>query len=204
MHEDPCLVLLFEQLRSRSLQTVKGAVAVPGHTEFNVSSARCLCATSSADTDSLQFILHMSRVLCRMGKSLSLGDRVDCVEADHFRLLQAVISWRSRCCANTSSSGLNRVLHQRRGCSARAEGWDSVEHRPSGTLRSTPTCQVALPRQCAIFLEAKSSTRSSSASRSRRSPNSIWTRSDSDMGLCRVETRSCCTTSAKCSFTRWR
>lgn len=37
MHEDPCLVLLFEQLRSRSLQTVKGAVAVPGHTEFNVS-----------------------------------------------------------------------------------------------------------------------------------------------------------------------
>ncbi|KAM0746323.1 hypothetical protein T439DRAFT_329776 [Meredithblackwellia eburnea MCA 4105] len=48
MHEDPCLVLLFAQLRSWSLQTVKGATAVPGHTEFN-------------------FVLHMSRVLTRMG-----------------------------------------------------------------------------------------------------------------------------------------
>lgn len=38
MHEDPCLVLLFGQLRSWSLQTVKGAMAVPGKTEFNVSS----------------------------------------------------------------------------------------------------------------------------------------------------------------------
>ncbi|KAL8278398.1 hypothetical protein RQP46_009290 [Phenoliferia psychrophenolica] len=47
-HEDPCLVLLFAQLRSWSLQTVKGATAVPGHTEFN-------------------FVLHMSRVLTRMG-----------------------------------------------------------------------------------------------------------------------------------------
>lgn len=38
MHEDPCLVLLYAQLRSWSLQTVKGALAVPGRTEFNVSS----------------------------------------------------------------------------------------------------------------------------------------------------------------------
>lgn len=36
-HEDPCLILLFAQLRSYSLQTVKGAIAVPGKTEFNVS-----------------------------------------------------------------------------------------------------------------------------------------------------------------------
>jgi hypothetical protein len=37
MHEDPCLVLLLSSLRSFSLQTVKGAIAVPGRTEFNVS-----------------------------------------------------------------------------------------------------------------------------------------------------------------------
>lgn len=34
--EDPALVFLFAQLRSWSLQTVKGAIAVPGKTEFNV------------------------------------------------------------------------------------------------------------------------------------------------------------------------
>lgn len=37
MHEDPGLILLFAQLRSWSLQTLKGAIAVPGRTEFNVS-----------------------------------------------------------------------------------------------------------------------------------------------------------------------
>lgn len=36
-HEDPCLILLFTQLRSKSLQTMKGAFAVPGQVEFNVS-----------------------------------------------------------------------------------------------------------------------------------------------------------------------
>ncbi|BGO90977.1 hypothetical protein NBRC10512_002265 [Rhodotorula toruloides] len=46
--EDPALVFLFAQLRSWSLQTVKGAIAVPGKTEFN-------------------FVLHISRILCRMG-----------------------------------------------------------------------------------------------------------------------------------------
>lgn len=34
--EDPALLFLFAQLRSWSLQTVKGAIAVPGKTEFNV------------------------------------------------------------------------------------------------------------------------------------------------------------------------
>ncbi|GAA5953165.1 hypothetical protein JCM10213_003434 [Rhodosporidiobolus nylandii] len=46
--EDPALVLLFAQLRSWSLQTVKGAIGVSGRTEFN-------------------FVLHISRILCRMG-----------------------------------------------------------------------------------------------------------------------------------------
>ncbi|KPV72243.1 uncharacterized protein RHOBADRAFT_56056 [Rhodotorula graminis WP1] len=46
--EDPALLFLFAQLRSWSLQTVKGAIAVPGKTEFN-------------------FVLHISRILCRMG-----------------------------------------------------------------------------------------------------------------------------------------
>ncbi|GAA6017280.1 hypothetical protein JCM10207_003677 [Rhodosporidiobolus poonsookiae] len=46
--EDPALVLLLAQLRSWSLQTVKGAIAIPGRTEFN-------------------FVLHISRILCRMG-----------------------------------------------------------------------------------------------------------------------------------------
>ncbi|GAA5841848.1 hypothetical protein JCM11251_005402 [Rhodosporidiobolus azoricus] len=46
--EDPALVLLFSQLRSWSLQTVKGAIAVSPKTEFN-------------------FVLHISRILCRMG-----------------------------------------------------------------------------------------------------------------------------------------
>ncbi|CEQ42660.1 SPOSA6832_04497 [Sporobolomyces salmonicolor] len=48
LREDPALVLLFSQLRSWSLQTVKGAIAVPGRTEFN-------------------FVLHISRILWRMG-----------------------------------------------------------------------------------------------------------------------------------------
>jgi hypothetical protein len=38
-HEDPSLILLFSQLRSKSLQTLKGAVAIPGSVEFNVSWA---------------------------------------------------------------------------------------------------------------------------------------------------------------------
>ncbi|GAA5871377.1 hypothetical protein JCM8547_002650 [Rhodosporidiobolus lusitaniae] len=46
--EDPALVLLFAQLRSWSLQTVKGAIAVLGKTEFG-------------------FVLHIARILCRMG-----------------------------------------------------------------------------------------------------------------------------------------
>ncbi|GAA5955789.1 hypothetical protein JCM8115_006854 [Rhodotorula mucilaginosa] len=46
--EDPTLVFLFAQLRGWSLQTVKGALAVSGKTEFN-------------------FVLHIARILCRMG-----------------------------------------------------------------------------------------------------------------------------------------
>ena len=46
MHEDPSLVLLFAQLRSWSLQTVKGAIAVPGKTEFNVRSLLILSRMS--------------------------------------------------------------------------------------------------------------------------------------------------------------
>jgi hypothetical protein len=36
LREDPALILLFAQLRSWSLQTVKGAIGVAGKTEFNV------------------------------------------------------------------------------------------------------------------------------------------------------------------------
>ncbi|GAA5986299.1 hypothetical protein JCM10908_003694 [Rhodotorula pacifica] len=46
--ENPTLVFLFGQLRGWSLQTVKGALAVPGKTEFT-------------------FVLHIARILCRMG-----------------------------------------------------------------------------------------------------------------------------------------
>ena len=38
-HEDPSLILLFSQLRSKSLQTMKGAVAISGSVEFNVSKS---------------------------------------------------------------------------------------------------------------------------------------------------------------------
>ncbi|KAM0789088.1 hypothetical protein ACM66B_003147 [Microbotryomycetes sp. NB124-2] len=47
-YEDPSLVYMFSQLRSWSLQTVKGAVAVSGQTEF-------------------KFVLHAARSLRRMG-----------------------------------------------------------------------------------------------------------------------------------------
>ncbi|BGP55007.1 regulator of (H+)-ATPase in vacuolar membrane [Rhodotorula sphaerocarpa] len=46
--EDPTLVYLFAQLRSWSLQTVKGALAVSGRTESS-------------------FVLHIARTLCRSG-----------------------------------------------------------------------------------------------------------------------------------------
>lgn len=46
--EDPALVLLFAQLRSWSLQTVKGAIAVAGKTEFNV---RFVLFSRSANAD---------------------------------------------------------------------------------------------------------------------------------------------------------
>ena len=46
MHEDPGLILLFAQLRSWSLQTLKGAIAVPGRTEFNVGRPSRLLSTS--------------------------------------------------------------------------------------------------------------------------------------------------------------
>ncbi|KAG8745914.1 regulator of (H+)-ATPase in vacuolar membrane [Ceratobasidium sp. 414] len=46
--DDPSLALLFAQLKSKSLQTVKGVNEVSGRTEFN-------------------FVLQMARVFCRMG-----------------------------------------------------------------------------------------------------------------------------------------
>ncbi|KAG8902927.1 regulator of (H+)-ATPase in vacuolar membrane, partial [Tulasnella sp. 403] len=47
-YDDPSLALLFGQLKSRSLQTVKGTNEISGQTEFN-------------------FVHQMARVLCRMG-----------------------------------------------------------------------------------------------------------------------------------------
>ncbi|ELU39867.1 WD repeat-containing protein [Rhizoctonia solani AG-1 IA] len=46
--DDPSLALLFAQLKSKSLQTVKGVNEISGQTEFN-------------------FVLQMARVFCRMG-----------------------------------------------------------------------------------------------------------------------------------------
>jgi hypothetical protein len=46
--DDPSLALLFAQLKSKSLQTVKGVNEISGRTEFN-------------------FVLQMARVFCRMG-----------------------------------------------------------------------------------------------------------------------------------------
>lgn len=36
-HEDPSLIILYAQIRSWSLQTIKGALGVPGATEVDVS-----------------------------------------------------------------------------------------------------------------------------------------------------------------------
>ena len=47
-YDDPSLALMFMQLKSRSLQTVKGALEISGRTEFN-------------------FVLQMARVFTRMG-----------------------------------------------------------------------------------------------------------------------------------------
>jgi len=48
-YDDPSLALLFSQLKGKSLQTAKGTSEISGRTEFN-------------------FVLQMSRVLCRMGE----------------------------------------------------------------------------------------------------------------------------------------
>ena len=47
--DDPSLALLFSQLKTKTLQTVKGTSEISGRTEFN-------------------FVLQMSRVFCRMGE----------------------------------------------------------------------------------------------------------------------------------------
>ncbi|KAF9514679.1 hypothetical protein BS47DRAFT_1392270 [Hydnum rufescens UP504] len=47
-YDDPSLALLFRQLKSKSLQTVKGSTEISGRTEFN-------------------FVLQIVRVFCRMG-----------------------------------------------------------------------------------------------------------------------------------------
>ena len=48
-YDDPSLAILFSQLKSKSLQTAKGAYEISGATEFN-------------------FVLQTTRVFCRMGK----------------------------------------------------------------------------------------------------------------------------------------
>lgn len=62
--EDPALVFLFAQLRSWSLQTVKGAIAVPGQTEFNVSRAYISTAMQRAHDLSLRSLSCTSRASC--------------------------------------------------------------------------------------------------------------------------------------------
>jgi hypothetical protein len=48
-YDDPSLALLFSQLRSKTLQTVKGTSEISGRSEFN-------------------FVLQIARVFCRMGE----------------------------------------------------------------------------------------------------------------------------------------
>jgi hypothetical protein len=48
-NDDPSLLLLFQHLKSKSLQTAKGTSEIKGKTEFD-------------------FVLHNARVFCRMGK----------------------------------------------------------------------------------------------------------------------------------------
>lgn len=55
-YDDPSLALLFMQLKSKSLQTVKGLVEISGKTEFN-------------------FVLQMARVFARMGAFLEISFR---------------------------------------------------------------------------------------------------------------------------------
>jgi hypothetical protein len=56
-YDDPSLALLFSQLKSKTLQTAKGASEIPEGTEFN-------------------FILQMARVFCRMGMMFSTNERL--------------------------------------------------------------------------------------------------------------------------------
>lgn len=49
-NDDPSLLLLFQHLKSKSLQTAKGTSEIKGKTEFD-------------------FVLHNARVFCRMGES---------------------------------------------------------------------------------------------------------------------------------------
>ncbi|KAK4052576.1 regulator of (H+)-ATPase in vacuolar membrane [Microbotryomycetes sp. JL221] len=69
--EDPCLIYMFAQLRSWSLQTVKGAVAIQGQTEFNVESRVCnvlkLARLKALFSPFTQFVLHAARTLRKMG-----------------------------------------------------------------------------------------------------------------------------------------
>lgn len=48
-NDDPSLLLLFQHLKSKSLQTAKGTSEIKGKTEFD-------------------FVLHNARVFCRMGE----------------------------------------------------------------------------------------------------------------------------------------
>lgn len=94
MHEDPSLILLFAHLRSYSLQTVKGAIAVSGQTEFNVSllpplwltvltlgfSLYCTCPASSVE--------WVSPLPCIRGEELTMS-----TTGCHALALNLVRSW---------------------------------------------------------------------------------------------------------------
>ncbi len=58
-NDDPSLLLLFQHLKSKSLQTAKGTSEIPEKLEFD-------------------FVLHNARVFFRMGKLLSLRSCYNC------------------------------------------------------------------------------------------------------------------------------
>jgi hypothetical protein len=57
LYDDPGLALLFSQLRSKTLQAVKGSSEISASAEFN-------------------FVLQMARIFCRMGMEIPIICRI--------------------------------------------------------------------------------------------------------------------------------
>ncbi|KAG8977989.1 regulator of (H+)-ATPase in vacuolar membrane [Tulasnella sp. 427] len=117
-YDDPSLAVLFAQLKSKSLQTVKGTIQISGQTEFN-------------------FVNQMARVLCRMGCHVLA---IDLVRSWSFERPVVAAPAQSKDMADTLDERLLEVVEEDQRSRSRPSperSLSSTRPPPSPTLRKT-------------------------------------------------------------------